>query len=72
MSEPNARDPLIVRHEAPLGWMVLNRPEVKNALNLRTWQRIAEGIAELNADAEVRVIVMRGSTADAFISGADI
>jgi enoyl-CoA hydratase len=72
VSEPNARDPLIVRHEAPLGWMVLNRPEVKNALNLRTWQRIAEGIAELNADAEVRVIVMRGATADAFISGADI
>ncbi len=72
MSESNPRDPLIVQHEAPLGWLVLNRPEVKNALNLRSWERIAEGIAELNADPEVRVIVMRGATPDAFISGADI
>ncbi len=72
MSESTTRDPLIVQHDAPLGWLILNRPEVKNALNLRTWQRIAQGIAELNADSEVRVIVMRGATPDAFISGADI
>jgi enoyl-CoA hydratase len=65
-------DPLIVQHEAPLGWLVLNRPQVRNALNLRTWQRIAEGVAELAADNAVRVIIMRGSTAQAFIAGADI
>ncbi len=68
----NTRDPLIVRHEAPLGWLILNRPEVRNALNLRSWQRIAEGVAELNADAAVRVIIIRGATPEAFISGADI
>lgn len=72
MSEQTAPDPIIVRHDAPLGWIVLNRPQVKNALNLRTWQRIAEAVAELNADAQVRVIIMRGATPDAFISGADI
>src|SRR6266852_9521845 len=65
-------EPLLVRHEAPLGWLVLNRPQVRNALNLRTWQRIAEGMAELAADADVRVIIMRGATPEAFISGADI
>src|SRR5208282_4553498 len=65
-------DPLIVRHEAPLGWLVLNRPQVRNALNLRTWQRIAEGVAELASDDAVRVIVMRGATPQAFIAGADI
>jgi enoyl-CoA hydratase/carnithine racemase len=68
----SAPDPLIVRHEAPLGWLVLNRPEVRNALNLRTWNRIAEGVAELERDADVRVIIMRGATPEAFISGADI
>ena len=73
MSEHHStRDPLIVRHEAPLGWLILNRPEVKNALNLKSWQRISEGVKELNADPEVRVIIMRGATPDAFISGADI
>src|SRR5258708_6521533 len=65
-------DPLIVTHEAPIGWLVLNRPQVRNALNLRTWQRIAEGVAELASDDAIRVIVMRGGTPQAFIAGADI
>lgn len=63
---------LLVRHEAPLGWLVLNRPQVRNALNLETWQRIAAGVAELETDPEVRVVVMRGATPEAFIAGADI
>jgi enoyl-CoA hydratase len=72
VSENTAADPLIVRHEAPLGWLILNRPQVRNALNLRTWQRIAEGVAELASDDAVRVIIMRGATPEAFIAGADI
>src|SRR5579862_1586478 len=65
-------DPLIVTHEPPIGWLVLNRPQVRNALNLATWNRIAEGVAELASDDSIRVIVMRGSTPQAFIAGADI
>ncbi|MGH7863516.1 MAG: enoyl-CoA hydratase-related protein, partial [Candidatus Binataceae bacterium] len=72
MSDQTSRDPLLVHHQPPLGWLVLNRPEVRNALNLKTWQRIAEGVAELEGDNAVRVIIMRGATAEAFISGADI
>ncbi len=72
MSDTQVADPLIVRHEAPLGWLVLNRPQVRNALNLRTWQRIPEGVAELESDPDIRVIIMRGATPQAFISGADI
>jgi len=72
MPDQNSADPLIVKHEPPLGWLILNRPQVRNALNLRTWQRIPEAIGELARDASVRVIVMTGSTPEAFISGADI
>jgi enoyl-CoA hydratase/carnithine racemase len=72
VKEESAADPLIVRHEAPLGWLVLNRPHVRNALNMKSWQRIAEGVAELESDDAVRVIIMRGSTPQAFIAGADI
>ncbi|MDB5108408.1 MAG: Enoyl-CoA hydratase/isomerase [Candidatus Binatus sp.] len=72
MKDETSADPLIVEHEAPLGWLVLNRPQVRNALNLRTWQRIAEGVAELATDDSVRVIIMRGATPQAFIAGADI
>ncbi len=72
MKDETSADPLIVTHEAPIGWLVLNRPQVRNALNLRTWQRIAEGVAELASDDAIRVIVMRGNTPQAFIAGADI
>jgi len=72
MSDQNSTDPVIVRHEPPIGWIVLNRPQVRNALNLRTWQRIPEAIAELDRDDGIRAIVMTGSTPEAFIAGADI
>src|SRR5215467_11692517 len=71
MSDENS-DPVIVRREAPLGWVVLNRPHKRNALNLRTWQRIPEAIGELDRDESIRAIIMTGATPEAFISGADI
>jgi enoyl-CoA hydratase len=67
-----SENPVLVEHEAPLGWMIINRPHKRNALNYRAWQRIVEAMEELNADPEVRVIIMRGVTPETFISGADI
>jgi enoyl-CoA hydratase/carnithine racemase len=72
MSTQTAENPILVEHEAPLGWIVINRPEKRNALNFLAWRRIVEAMEELNADPAVRVIVMRGVTREAFISGADI
>src|ERR1700722_17546584 len=63
---------IIARHEAPLGWLIVNRPQVKNALNFEAWRGIVAAMDELNADPDVRVIIMRGIPADSFLSGADI
>jgi len=63
---------ILTRHEAPLGWLIINRPQVKNALNYEAWRGIVAAMEELNADPDVRVIIMRGVTFDSFISGADI
>jgi enoyl-CoA hydratase/carnithine racemase len=63
---------VLIRKEPPLGWLVLNRPEVRNALNLATWRAIAEGVAELEGESDIRVILIRGVSEEAFISGADI
>jgi enoyl-CoA hydratase len=49
----------------------LNRPEVRNALNLATRRLLAEQITALGADETVRVIVVTGD-AQAFAAGADI
>ncbi len=72
MSNSATENPVLVEHEAPLGWIVINRPEKRNALNFLAWRRIVEAMEELNADPAARVIVMRGATREAFISGADI
>src|SRR5271163_2321889 len=64
--------PVLVEHEAALGWIIINRPEKRNALNFAAWRGIVAAMKELNADPAVRVIIMRGVTSEAFISGADI
>jgi enoyl-CoA hydratase len=64
--------PILTLHEPPLGWLIVNRPQRKNALNYEAWLGIVAAMEELSADPGVRVIVMRGITADSFISGADI
>jgi enoyl-CoA hydratase len=66
------QETVLIRAEPPLGWIVLNRPQVRNALNLETWRRIGDGVARLETDPDIRVIIMRGAGNEAFISGADI
>src|SRR5258707_12502006 len=61
-------EPLLVRHEPPLGWLVLNRPQVRNALNLRTWQLIVKGVTETADDPDVGGIIVLGATPEALTS----
>ena len=49
----------------------LNRPEVLNALNLQLRRDLAAAFTHLDADPQVRVIVLAGS-ARAFCAGADL
>lgn len=66
------RPPILVRVEPPVGWLILNRPERRNAMNRATWDAIPSRIAELEAHPEVRAIVLRGAGDEAFGAGADI
>ena len=50
----------------------LNRPERMNALDLETWRRLGEALAELNRDDSLRCLVLRGRGGKAFAAGADI
>ena len=72
MSKTEPENPILVEHEPPLGWMIINRPQRRNALNFPAWQGILAAVNELTADPAVRVIIRRGVTPEAFISGADI
>ena len=69
MTQP---DPLIVeRPSDDIALLRINRPEVRNALNLAVRQRMAAEVTKHAADPAIRVIVITGN-AKAFAAGADI
>ena len=49
----------------------LNRPQVRNALNLEVRVRLADEVTRFGADADIRCLIITGSDA-AFAAGADI
>lgn len=61
-----------VRRELPLGWIVINRPAARNALNAAMWRALAAAARALAEDEAVRVIILTGAGEQAFIAGADI
>lgn len=55
-----------------VGWLIINSPEKLNALSEDMWAALPARVAELAADDQVRVIVLRGAGMRAFSAGADI
>jgi len=55
----------------PLGVIVLNRPEVLNAISLEVMERVAKELDTFVADADIRAIAVIGR-GRAFSTGADI
>lgn len=58
--------------DGALGFLVVDHPERRNALNADMWRAIPQLAADLDADPDVRVIILRGAGEEAFVSGADI
>ena len=55
-----------------IGWIVYNQPERHNAMSRAMLAAIPELCSVLDADDEVRVVVLRGAGERAFVSGADL
>ncbi len=62
---------VIVEREDPIAVVRINRPEVRNALNVRVMDELVAALEALDADALVRAIVLTGDE-KAFAAGADI
>ena len=58
--------------EPPLGWIVFDHPERRNALSVSMWEAIPGAVAALASDPAIRVAILRGAGETAFVSGADI
>ena len=52
--------------------LTIDRPAVKNALNLETVRECHRALDELSANADVGVLIVTGAGEAAFVSGADI
>lgn len=62
---------VLYEKRGPVAWVTLNRPEVKNAVDVETSDRLCEIWADFRDDPELRVAVLTGA-GDAFCSGADL
>lgn len=60
------------QRQGPVGSLVLDHPERRNALTVDMWEAIPRVAADLAADDGIRVVVVRGAGDVAFASGADI
>jgi enoyl-CoA hydratase/carnithine racemase len=58
--------------EGPLAWIVADNPLRMNALTAAMWEAIPGLVAKAEADASVRVLILRGAGQRAFSTGADI
>jgi len=57
--------------EGPIRHLVLNRPEVHNAVNAQLVRDLHEAVRWLDADASIRVVIVRGE-GKSLCSGADL
>src|SRR5439155_595336 len=64
-------DTLLFRVENGVGWIVLNRPEARNAMNAEMRQAYLDALARCAEDAEIRGVVLTG-TGKGFCTGDDL
>jgi enoyl-CoA hydratase len=68
IAEPAVR----VEREGGVGWITLNRPAQINAINDEIRRGVPLALAQLEADPQIRAIVIQGAGKRGFCAGADI
>ena len=63
---------IVVRRDGAVGHVVFTNPGKFNAMTVQMWDDLPACIAGLDADPDIRVIVLSGDGDKAFVSGADI
>ena len=65
-------DQLLLEKLPPLAVVTFNRPAQRNAISFGMWGELAQMLADLDADGEIRAIIFTGAGGEAFSAGADI
>ena len=65
-------EPIYLDKQGDIAQIVLNRPEKLNALNQEIWTAIPRLTQTIEADHDIKVVIVRGASPRAFSAGADI
>ena len=60
------------RREGPFAVCTLDRPEARNAMTWEMYEALVGACERVDADAGLRVLVLRGAGGKAFVAGTDI
>ncbi|WP_062231605.1 enoyl-CoA hydratase/isomerase family protein [Fictibacillus sp. FJAT-27399] len=58
--------------EDEIGWITINRPEVRNAVDFEVMEQLEEYITQARQNDKVKVLVIRGAGNRAFCAGGDL
>ena len=62
----------IYETDGPLATLTFNRPEARNAMTWEMYDALVATCDRVDADAALRVLILRGAGGKAFVSGTDI
>src|SRR3977135_3089964 len=71
MIAPVGYEQILVERDPPIATIALNRPKVLNALSPDLVREVNEALVELDADDQVKAVVLTGGSR-VFAAGADI
>jgi enoyl-CoA hydratase/carnithine racemase len=63
---------LLYERRGPTAVITFNRPHARNAMTFAMYEALVAHCDEIDADDDVRVLVLRGAGGRAFVSGTDI
>src|SRR2546422_2583698 len=68
LSEPE----FLFERDVPLAFVTFNRPTSYNAMTWAMYDGLMDACEKVDADSEVRVLILRGAGGKAFVAGTDI
>ncbi len=62
---------VLLEKDPPIGWLTLNRPEIRNALSLEMIDSVQGALDKVEKDPQISILIIRGN-GPAFSAGHDI
>jgi enoyl-CoA hydratase len=70
-NESASKGSVTYHRDGRVGFITLNRPEKRNALNVEVWTALDEAISHAEEDSEARVVILQGA-GSSFCAGLDL